>query len=187
MIDNVKLESAANDIREERAPNGAQQSIKSIKPLKGKQKLFVQNYVNFGHKSYHNGSESLRLAGFRAKDPANYAHKLLKKTQITREIARIEAETANRYTVTKEHAINECRRNYEEASQPQMRKYWYDKWISLIGWDVQRQEVTSIISDDQIVKKFEEWARLRRNISRQSTALGSNRVDNLLESVPNVP
>ena len=112
--------------------------------MKKRQKLFIQYYTDATDKeTYGNATKAALKAGYSASRASSQGCNLLKKPHISQEIAIIEKNEADKYQATKEQAILEAREGFLRAKAAQdktMIKYWYDMWVDLQAWKVQKIE-----------------------------------------------
>jgi phage terminase small subunit len=134
--------------------------------LTRRRKLFCKHYTDrTNRETYGNGTNSAIKACFSERTAKSIAGELLSLPVIKAEIERLEAENEARFATTKEKAIEESRINYEQAHTDHMKKYWYDKWISLLGWDVTKIENTIEDKREERVQSYREEVNrlLQRN------------------------
>jgi len=114
---------------------------KEPKPLNKKERLFVIAYTDpTSTNTYQNATQSAIKAGYSERNSASQGCKMLKKPIVAQEITAIYKEAREKYALTKEEAIIEARKNYESATAHGERKYWYDLWVDLQSWKVQKTE-----------------------------------------------
>lgn len=65
-----------------------------------KQQIFVKEYIRT-----QNGAESVRKAGYNAKNPSHYANELLKKPKIAQEIDREYKKILDKYDYSEEQIL----------------------------------------------------------------------------------
>ena len=95
------------------------------------------------------------------KNPKQVAHKILKVPAVMAEIDRRRALDRAESKKTKEDAISEARANYELTTDARMKKFWYEMWVNLQGWLVQKTESTAKVEyskaeEEQIDKVVRE-------------------------------
>lgn len=73
-----------------------------MKPLKGKQLAFATAYA-----AHENGAQAVRDAGYKSKDPANMAYKLLKKPEIMAVVDELRAERMKKFEITGDRILQE--------------------------------------------------------------------------------
>ena len=116
--------------------------------LNKRQKLFIEYYTDRTNKqTCGRGKAAALKAGYNESRAASQASNLLKIPAISQQIATIEKEGKERYQATKDQAILEARENYEHATTHTEKKYWYDMWVDLQSWKVQRSETTATINE----------------------------------------
>lgn len=126
--------------------------------MKKRQQLFVQYYLNKTDlETYHNATKSAQKAGYSLKTAYSTGSRLLKEAEIKALIDNSNLNDEEKYRISKEQAIVEARKNFEEASTPGMKKFWWEQWAGLQGWDVKKfenkntQEVT-VKTQEQIAE-----------------------------------
>lgn len=135
--------------------------VNPTKQLRGRRKLFIQYYSNRGVETYHNATKSAIKAGYTTNGAGVIGCNLLKDINIASAIAAKEAEQDQALEITKEQAIKETRINYETATTTQAKKYWYEIWLKLKGWDIQRQEVTTRDAPTDLVDQIEAYLKAK--------------------------
>lgn len=129
-----------------------------------KQKKFIRSYLDKTNpKTYNHATNSALEAGYSDSRAASQGCELLKLPSIKEEIARYDKEEASKYSNTKQEAIIEARKNYEESKTHTEKKYWYDLWVDLQSWKIQKQEVTNNNYDMTTERNNKVNEALRRN------------------------
>lgn len=129
--------------------------------LNPKQLSFIDFYLDPTKDTYGNGKASALAAGYSMKNPKQVAHKILKVPAVMAEIDRRRALDRAESKKTKEDAISEARANYELTTDARMKKFWYEMWVNLQGWLVQKTESTAKVEyskaeEEQIDKVVRE-------------------------------
>jgi hypothetical protein len=147
--------------------------------LNPQQLKFIDLYLDPTNKeTYSNGKASALAAGYSAKRAAVSASCLLRNKGAVAEIEKRRLNLSVKTERNKEYAILEAWRNYETTHDGRVRKQWFDMWVSLQGWLVQKTESTSKVE----FTKEENVAidnAVREYFEKNSQAKIGNDIDNL--------
>jgi hypothetical protein len=124
---------------------------------------FILAYTDkTSQKTYKNALQSAIKANYSVKGAKKQGHRLIKKPTIANRIEQIEKAELEKYAINKDKAIEEARRNFELSAGHNERKYWYDMWVNLQGWLIQKIESKNETTTIQKDEEKEEIQRLIR-------------------------
>ena len=108
--------------------------------MKAKWVAYCRAYTDPGSETFGNQRASAIKAGYALKNASKQGHELMLKPEVQERIKQFTDNRENKAQRTKDEAILEARKNYESSDKHMEKKYWYDMWVNLQGWLVQKTE-----------------------------------------------